>query len=136
MRYVSVTEVDAVTKIPCTVEPMRTGPAMPFLKGLQILWTNESTWPVSIVNGVYETAPLYYGTCDDDADLSVDGLISGHSEAGFNQLKHDEFHARRHYASWIFNEETLLYDPPIPYPTDGRRYYWDEPTVSWIEYPE
>ena len=23
---------------------------------------------------------------------------------------------------------------PVPYPTDGNLYYWDEATLSWVEY--
>ena len=37
------------------------------------------------------------------------------------------------YASWTFNEETCRYEPPVPYPTDGKQYQWDEPTLLWIE---
>lgn len=37
------------------------------------------------------------------------------------------------FASWTFNEETCNYDPPISYPTDDKKYRWDEPTTSWIE---
>ena len=37
------------------------------------------------------------------------------------------------FASWIFNEETCAFDPPSPYPTDGKSYVWDEPTTSWVE---
>lgn len=35
------------------------------------------------------------------------------------------------YASWVFNETTCDYDPPIPKPVDGRAYDWDESTLSW-----
>jgi len=37
------------------------------------------------------------------------------------------------YASWVLNEETCLWESPIPYPTDGKMYRWDEPTTAWIE---
>jgi len=37
------------------------------------------------------------------------------------------------FASWIFNEETCAFEPPSPYPTDGKSYVWDEPTTSWVE---
>jgi hypothetical protein len=36
--YICITEVDAVTKIPCTVEPQRTGPSMPAVKGWTHIW--------------------------------------------------------------------------------------------------
>jgi hypothetical protein len=37
------------------------------------------------------------------------------------------------YASWIFNEELCEFKAPIPMPTDGKYYTWDEATLSWIE---
>lgn len=37
------------------------------------------------------------------------------------------------FNSWILNEDTCLYDAPVPQPTDGKIYQWDEDTVSWIE---
>lgn len=37
------------------------------------------------------------------------------------------------YASWIFDEQEWQWKSPIPYPTDGKKYKWDEPTVSWKE---
>ena len=33
---------------------------------------------------------------------------------------------RNPHPSWVFNEDKCLYDPPIPPPNDGQRYYWDE----------
>lgn len=40
------------------------------------------------------------------------------------------------YASWVFNEVSCQYEPPMTAPTDGRLYEWDEPTTSWVEaYP-
>lgn len=35
--------------------------------------------------------------------------------------------------SWIFNSETCLFEAPVPYPTDGKNYRWDEPSLSWVE---
>ena len=36
-------------------------------------------------------------------------------------------------ASWIFNETICMFEPPVPYPADGKRYHWDETTTSWVE---
>ena len=132
--FVCVTEVDSSTKIPCTVEPQRTGPSIPQVKGLQLDWADMSTWPVELAqDGTYLRAPKYYGTCDDDADTSIAGVLEVLTEAEYNQRKHDEFYARRPYPSWIWNPETLVWSSPIPYPDDGKQYYWDEETTSWIE---
>ncbi len=45
----------------------------------------------------------------------------------------DAFIAPQPYLSWIFNEITLDWDPPIPYPTDGKAYAWDESIQQWVE---
>ena len=37
------------------------------------------------------------------------------------------------YQSWILNTETCLWEAPIPEPTDGKPYMWDESTTSWVE---
>ena len=132
--YICVTEVDSKTKIPCTVEPQRTGPSMPEVNGFKFEWNNSSNFPVELLsNGTYLRAPLYYGTCDDDADTSIAGVLEVLTEAEFNQRKYDEFYARKPYPSWIWNAETLTWSAPVPYPDDGKSYYWDEPTISWIE---
>lgn len=34
------------------------------------------------------------------------------------------------YASWTLNEDTCLWNAPIPMPTNGD-YTWDESTTSW-----
>ena len=46
----------------------------------------------------------------------------------------DAFIAPKQYASWLLNEDTCLWEPPVPYPTDGKRYNWNEETQSWVEY--
>jgi hypothetical protein len=45
----------------------------------------------------------------------------------------DAFIPPRIFPSWIFDEEACDYFPPIPYPDDGKRYYWDENALSWTE---
>jgi hypothetical protein len=37
------------------------------------------------------------------------------------------------YNSWVLNEETCLWEAPIPMPNDDKIYNWDEETTSWIE---
>lgn len=134
MKHIVITEVDAKTKVPCTVEPQRTGPSMPAIKGLQLDWADKSTWPVELAQtGAYLRAPKYYGTCDDDADTSIAGVLEVISEAEWLQRKRDEFYVRQPYPSWTFDEATLAWSSPVAYPTDDKQYRWDEPTVSWVE---
>lgn len=44
----------------------------------------------------------------------------------------DAFIPPKPYESWVLNNETCLWDSPIPYPNDGNRYLWDESTTSWV----
>ena len=43
------------------------------------------------------------------------------------------FIAPKPYPSWVLNENTCWWEAPVPYPTDGKVYGWDEDTLSWIE---
>jgi hypothetical protein len=45
----------------------------------------------------------------------------------------DAFIAPKPFTSWVLNEQTCRWDAPVAYPTDGKIYRWDEPTLSWIE---
>jgi len=43
----------------------------------------------------------------------------------------DAFIPPKPYVSWILDQITCLWEPPIPYPSDGNSYVWDEPSLSW-----
>lgn len=47
----------------------------------------------------------------------------------------DAFIPPQPFPSWTLNEQTCLWNPPVPAPTDGKRYAWDEATTSWVEVP-
>ena len=45
----------------------------------------------------------------------------------------DAFIAPKPYPSWLLNETTCQWGAPTPMPTDGKRYRWDEATLTWVE---
>lgn len=45
---------------------------------------------------------------------------------------HDVFYAPQPYPSWTISAPTWLWESPVPYPTDGKAYYWDESKLSWV----
>jgi hypothetical protein len=47
----------------------------------------------------------------------------------------DAFIPPKPYESWILNEDSCLWDAPVPYPTDGEMYTWDEDSVLWTQIP-
>jgi len=45
----------------------------------------------------------------------------------------DAFIPPQTFPSWSLNEETCLWEPPVTYPNDGKRYVWNEETLTWVE---
>ena len=43
----------------------------------------------------------------------------------------DAFIPPQTYPSWVLNEDTCLWEPPVACPSDGLKYSWDESTTSW-----
>jgi len=44
----------------------------------------------------------------------------------------DAFIPPKPFNSWILNEDTCCWDPPVSYPNDENQYYWDEENLNWI----
>jgi len=42
---------------------------------------------------------------------------------------------RNNFSTWVFNEDTLKYDPPIPRPTD-REVIWSGANNGWVDRPQ
>ena len=43
----------------------------------------------------------------------------------------DVFYPPKPFDSWLLNESTWLWEPPVTYPDDGNLYLWDEETINW-----
>ena len=43
----------------------------------------------------------------------------------------DAFIPPQPFPSWLLVEDTCLWEPPTPMPTDGSLYKWNETTQSW-----
>ena len=44
----------------------------------------------------------------------------------------DAFIPPKPFESWVLNEATCLWGAPVPYPTDGEAYSWDEDAGEWV----
>jgi len=89
--------------------------------------------PGSWVQTSYNT----YGGIHYGPDGKPDGGVALRKNyAGIGYLydaARDAFIPPQPYTSWTLNEDTCLWDPPIPYPSDGKLYNWDEESKSWKE---
>jgi hypothetical protein len=43
----------------------------------------------------------------------------------------DAFIAPKPYNSWLLDEDTCQWKAPVDYPTDDKRYSWNEETLTW-----
>ncbi len=50
----------------------------------------------------------------------------------------DAFIAPKPFDSWLLDEKTCKWTAPVPYPTDGITYQWDEEAGNWaiVDYSE
>ena len=46
----------------------------------------------------------------------------------------DAFIPPKPYPSWLLNEASCQWEPPVSMPNDGALYRWDEAAGEWVEY--
>ena len=86
MKYIKFTYVDAVTGISIAKQPATNGPVFPPVTGLQFSWARESQYPTDV--------PEFFGTCPEDADTQVDGVLGVYVQADWETMREDEMRAR------------------------------------------
>ena len=86
MQYLKFTYVDAVTGISIASEPAANGPVFPPVDGLEFVWARESAYPTDV--------PEFFGTCPDDADTQIDGVLGVYVQADWETMRDDEMRAR------------------------------------------
>lgn len=98
---------------------------------------NTGLWgdPKTFIQTSYNTrGGVHYGP-DGKPDGGI-ALRKNFAGAGFiYDPVRDAFYQRQPFPSWILNEDTCIWEPPIPIPADvidGKQYDWDELTLSWI----
>jgi hypothetical protein len=71
-------------------------------------------------------------TGEPSADQSK-ALRKNYAGIGFTfDEERDAFIPPQPFPSWVLNEESCLWDAPVPYPTDGGLYSWDEAAGEWV----
>jgi hypothetical protein len=60
-------------------------------------------------------------------------LRKNYAGIGYNyDPARDAFIPPTPYASWVLNEDTCLWEAPIPRPQDGNYYVWSEDLQQWM----
>ena len=93
--------------------------------------TFVDTSPGEWIQTSYNTrGGVHYGQ-NGEPDGGV-ALRKNYAGTGYTYDKtRDAFIPPQPYPSWTLNEETCFWDSPVPYPTDGNPYIWNEETQTW-----
>lgn len=86
MKYLKFTYVDSTTGTPVTSAPAVNGPAFPAVVGLEFAWARESAYPTDV--------PEFFGTCPDDSDTDVPGVLCVCLPRDWETMREDEMRAR------------------------------------------
>jgi hypothetical protein len=86
MKHIKFTYVDSVTGVSIAKQPATNGPVFPAVAGLEYVWARESRYPTDV--------PEFFGTCPDDADTQVDGVLGVYLQADWETMREDEMRAR------------------------------------------
>lgn len=86
MQYIKFTYVDSVTGVSISKQPATNGPVFPAVEGLEYVWARESRYPTDV--------PEFFGTCPDDADTQIDGVLGVYVQADWETMRDDEMRAR------------------------------------------
>lgn len=61
-------------------------------------------------------------------------LRKNYAGIGFTyDITKDAFIPPQPYPSWVLDEDTCLWNPPVAMPTDDKLYNWNESTQTWDE---
>lgn len=71
------------------------------------------------------------GEPSEDQSLALRGNFAGQGDT-YDPVV-DKFYAPQPFPSWTLSTTTWSWESPVPYPTDGKRYVWDEPAQAWLE---
>jgi len=52
---------------------------------------------------------------------------------GYYDEENDVFIYAKPYESWILNNETFQWEPPIPKPDNDGEWFWDQEKGMWIQ---
>ena len=79
----------------------------------------------------------YKPNSDEPSEDQSKALRKNYAGIGYTyDRERDAFIPPKPFESWVLNEDTCLWDAPVPLPSDGQRYVWDETTISWVAVTE
>jgi hypothetical protein len=103
-------------------------------KVIQVIVADPDFFTTFVDSSPGEWIQTSYNTKGGVHQLGGTPLRKNYAGIGYTyDRERDAFIPPKPYPSWTLNEDSCLWDPPVPYPTDGKLYQWNEETQEWTE---
>ena len=101
---------------------------------LRVIVADNKEWCENNLGGTW--VQTSYNTFAGEHKLGGTPLRKNYAGIGYiYDAERDAFIPPQPFPSWSLNEQTCLYEPPVPYPSDEKPYIWDEESGDWVEVP-
>jgi len=75
----------------------------------------------------------YIANTNDPSPDQTKAFRKNYAGIGYTyDLTRDAFIPPKPFDSWFLNEDTCLWEAPVPYPNTGDLYHWDESVLNWV----
>jgi len=100
----------------------------------QVMIADEEFFNTFVDNSPGRWIQTSYNTKKGVHKLGGTPLRKNYAGIGYTYDKtRDAFIPPKDFDSWILNEETCVWDPPVEHPDDGKIYRWNEEIQNWEE---
>jgi hypothetical protein len=99
----------------------------------QVIRIDQETLETGQWGNPFDWIQTSYNTIGNKHTLGGTPLRGNFAGIGYSyDAQADIFIPPQPFASWVLNEDTCLWESPVPYPNDGERYAWNEETQQWV----
>ena len=85
----------------------------------------------------YNTHGGVHYTDGEPSEDQTKALRKNYAGVGFTYDEgRDAFIPPKPFESWVLDEDTCLWQAPLPYPEDEGTYTWNEESGAWVVVPE
>ena len=93
---------------------------------------------VTFINNLYKTSDTWkqtsYNTVKNTHSLGGTPFRKNYASIGYTyDASKDAFIPPKPFNSWVLDETTCWWEPPVAIPSDGKEYDWDESNKQWVE---
>lgn len=92
--------------------------------------------PSKWIQASYSTRAGVHYNLNSGQPTGYEGLRKNYPGVGYTyDTQRDAFIPPKQYDSWVLNENTCIWEAPIPIPDPNKFYSWDEENIQWVEMP-